>query len=233
MSVQDVVGFMYKQLNLKWFFAVSLLLHVIFFVKYENQNVIDVNSSSDSLNIVISKKIVQLHFSESAKPGNTKDNDTENKKSYKETSKPRIEDYVNHSRGEVVKKSANDSNLNAISNNNLDVKKQRKKNIVQPEKTIQQKTNKQNNYIKEILLEIEKNKFYPALARRRNMQEVIPVSFTLLESGEVMNVVTTGRYKILRHAAKSAILNALPFTTPPSEMRLPFKVKYLMAFNLE
>lgn len=224
---------MYKQLNITWFVAASLLIHAVFFTQYKGKSVTAFKNSPDSLNVVISRKIIQLHFSENTKPQNSKSKNDKSKNNSEAINKQKTKNNITPEREEIVNKSVDDPEFNSISNDDLDIKKQLQNNITQSERRIQQKAHENNLYIEAVLLEIEKNKFYPALARRRNMQDIINVSFTLLESGKVINIVTSGRYKALRHAAKSAILNALPFNTPPSDMRLPFKVKYLMAFNLE
>lgn len=214
---------MYKQLNIIWFVAVSLLLHAVFFTQYQMESLTAFKNSPNSLNVVISRKIIQLHFEKK----------TKSKAISSTTNKPNVNNNAIHDREEMVELSVDDSKSTSVGENDLDVKEQPLNNIIQPERQIQQQASEENLYIEEILLEIEKNKFYPALARRRNMQDIVGVSFTLLESGDVSNIELNGRYKILRHAAKSAILNALPFNAPPSEMHLPFNVKYSMAFKLE
>lgn len=212
---------MYKQLNIIWFVAASLLLHVVFFVQYQDRNVaVFFKNRPDSLDLVISKKIIQLHFSTHTKLEKILNNKTNLREGYKPENKS-------------VETVGNSKDIKRLVDDKDDVKKQTKNNIVQPDRNIKQQKNKYNLYIGKILLEIEKNKFYPILARRRNMQEIISVSFNLLESGGVTNIETDGRYKILRHAARTAILNALPFTMPPSDMQFPYKVEYSMAFNLD
>lgn len=219
---------MYKQLNITWFVAASLLLHAIFFTQYKGQSVTTFKNSPDSLNVVISRKIIQLHFSNDTKANNAKytnNSEAENK--------PKIKKNVTHEREEIIKKSIDNSQFNTISKDTLDVKNHQQNHIIQSERQIQQQAHEKNLYVEEVLLKIERNKFYPALARRRNMQDIVKVSFSLLESGEITNIEMNGHYKILRYAAKSALLNALPFNTPPSEMQFPFTVKYSMAFKLE
>ena len=89
-----------------------------------------------------------------------------------------------------------------------------------------------NEYLQDILKAIEDNKFYPAAARKRNMEDVISISFNLLRSGEIKALEISGKHKQLRYAAKSAILAALPFRQAPKEISFPLTISFSMAFKL-
>lgn len=219
---------MYKQINITWFVAVSLILHAIFFMQYQGQSALDFKESPDSLNVVISRKIIQLHLSNNTADVNLPASKNKAKVNKTLTSKQK-EKPVKPTENLAETKADKDSKKK----NHEDPKELKTSNVTQSEQQVRQRENVRNIYLEKVLRKIEKNKFYPSLARRRNMQDRVEVSFTLLESDRVSNIEMNGRYKVLRHAAKSAILNALPFTKPPAELRLPFKVKYSMAFNLE
>lgn len=219
---------MYKQINITWFVAISLILHAVFFTQYQGQSSIAFKESPDSLNVVISRKIIQLHLSNNTTDVNLPASKNKEKLNKTLTSKPK-EKPAKPTGNIAETKADKDSN----NKNHKAPKELKTSNVTQSEQQVRQRDNVRNIYLEKVLRKIEKNKFYPSLARRRNMQDRVEVSFTLLESGRVANIEMNGRYKVLRYAAKSAILNALPFTKPPSELRLPFKVKYSMAFNLE
>lgn len=106
--------------------------------------------------------------------------------------------------------------------------KETPKEIQQPVQT----NNDSNLYLQKVITAIESNKFYPSSARRRNMQEMIHVSFNLLASGEVEKIQTLGKYKLLQLAAKTAILESLPFEKPPGDINFPLRVNYAMSFKL-
>lgn len=89
-----------------------------------------------------------------------------------------------------------------------------------------------NRYLYQIYSRIETNKYYPSAARRRGMQDNVQVSFQLLASGDITNLIITSQYKALRHAAQVAIKKSLPFLKPPEELETPIKIQYAMAFKL-
>lgn len=89
-----------------------------------------------------------------------------------------------------------------------------------------------NRYLYQIYSLIEANKYYPSAARRRGMQDNVQVSFQLLASGDITNLIITSQHKALRHAAQVAIKKSLPFLKPPEELETPIKIQYAMAFKL-
>ena len=87
-------------------------------------------------------------------------------------------------------------------------------------------------YLHQLLTYIEGYKYYPRLARRRDIIGDIEVSFELLDNGEISDLKTNGDSPILRNAAEQAITSALPLPTPPKEIRMPLQVSYVMKFAL-
>ncbi len=221
---------MYKQSNISVFVITSLLLHVLFFTQYQQQNIPAFESNDNTLDMPLTNKVIRLSFlseyvvkedvtKESMVPAGKESSEEYESKSdtlleqenkivgreKKQTKEPIMKSVENHIQNQLQQ----EYSLPSTSSNDRDV------------------------FVEQILTAIENNKFYPAAARRRNMQEVIGVSFDLLESGEVKNLVITGRYKILRHAARTAVLNASPFAIFPASVNFPFNIKYSMAFKLE
>jgi len=213
---------MYKQLNISWFVVTSIVLHAAFLTQYQSEKLSVFKSRGDSVDVIISRKIIKLRLLGS----DTKPKEVVVKNDNKKSKKNRVRTAPNKNKKVLNKNLINDAVADAKSEE-LEVSE-----FIQQQQTVKKYNNKKNLYIENILLEIEKNKFYPSIARKRNMQENVKVTFTLLENGDVTDLKINGRFKILRHAAKKAMLNALPFNTPPAEMQLPFTVKYSMAFNL-
>jgi len=214
---------MYKQLNITWFVVTSIALHAAFLTQYQGEKLSVFKSRGDSVDVIISRKIIKLRLLGSdvnPKEVVVKNDITPSKKN-------KIRTAPNKNKKILNEKLAND----AVAPAKLD--KSDVSEIIRQQQMVKEYEHKNNLYLETILLEIEKNKFYPPIARKRNMQDNVKVSFTLLENGYVADLKVNGRFKILRHAAKKAMLNALPFNTPPEEMQLPFKVKYSMAFNLK
>lgn len=214
---------MYKQLNITWFVVTSIALHAVFLTQYQGEKLSIFKSKGDSVEAIISRKIIKLRLLGSdAKPKEVVVNNDNTP-----SEKNKVRTAPNKNKKILNEKLINDAVTHAKLNKS-DVSE-----IIRQEQTVNEYEHKNNLYLETILLEIEKNKFYPPIARKRNMQENVKVSFTLLKNGDVADLKVNGRFKILRYAAKKAMLNALPFNTPPEEMQLPFKVKYSMAFNLK
>lgn len=221
---------MYKQSNISVFVITSLLLHVLFFTQYQQQNISAFESNNNALDMSLTNKVIRLSFlSEYVVKEDVA------KESVAPVVKESSEDYASkpnsllEQENKVVgleKKRTKESIMKTVENH--------MQNQLQQEYSLPStSSNDRDVFVEQVLTAIENNKFYPGSASRRNMQEVIGVSFDLLESGEVKNLVITGRYKILRHAARAAVLNASPFAIFPASVNFPFNIKYSMAFKLE
>ena len=90
-----------------------------------------------------------------------------------------------------------------------------------------------NEYLSKLLAKIEKNKFYPTIARRRNLQGTIQVRFRLGCHGEVEALEIDGKHSLLRKAAGKAIEAAHPLPEIPAEIECPMLVDYAMAYTLD
>ncbi|MEJ2461666.1 MAG: TonB family protein [Candidatus Thiodiazotropha sp.] len=90
-----------------------------------------------------------------------------------------------------------------------------------------------NEYLSRLLAKIEKNKFYPTIARKRNLQGMIQVRFRLGCEGEVVALEIDGGHSLLRKAAGKAIEAAKPLPKIPAEIECPMLVSYAMAYKLE
>ena len=83
------------------------------------------------------------------------------------------------------------------------------------------------------MAKIEENKFYPTVARRRNLQGTILVRFRLGCQGEVEDLEIEGKHNLLRKATGKAIEAALPLPEIPAEIKCPMLIDYAMAYKLE
>lgn len=90
-----------------------------------------------------------------------------------------------------------------------------------------------NEYLSRLLARIEKNKFYPTVARRRNLQGMIHVRFRLGCQGQVDGLEIEGEHSLLRKAAGKAIEASMPLPEIPDEIECPMLVDYAMAYTLE
>jgi protein TonB len=88
-------------------------------------------------------------------------------------------------------------------------------------------------YLARLMAEIEKNKFYPSIARRRNLQGMVHVKFRLGCEGEVEELDISGEHNLLRKAASKAVEDSLPLPERPPEIECPLLINYAMAYTLE
>ena len=84
-----------------------------------------------------------------------------------------------------------------------------------------------------LMRHIEVHKRYPRVARKRKIEGVILVSFTLLKNGQINNLLVNGKRSILKKATQNAINDALPMPKPPKGLSLPMKVKFTMNYFLK
>ncbi|MCG8489253.1 MAG: TonB family protein [Chromatiales bacterium] len=87
-------------------------------------------------------------------------------------------------------------------------------------------------YLAEILSSIEQKKRYPTLARRKNIEGKVSVSFKLSCGGDITDLEIQGAHGLLRKAANKAIKAAQPFPKIPQALKCPLPVTYAMAYSL-
>jgi len=87
-------------------------------------------------------------------------------------------------------------------------------------------------YLATLLNLIERQKVYPKIARRRDIQGNVQVAFTVACNGTITGLQTHSGHKILQKSALKAVQKALPLPRPPTENPCPVKVKYAMVFKL-
>ncbi|MFC1684435.1 energy transducer TonB [Pseudomonadota bacterium] len=91
----------------------------------------------------------------------------------------------------------------------------------------------QERYLAELLEQVKASKYYPSLARRKNIEGAVVISFTLLEGGRIENLQVEGGHKLLRKAAADAVRKAKDiFPSPPKTVSLPLQVRFSMEFKL-
>ncbi len=224
---------MYKQPNISLYVLVSLLLHVLFLAQYQRQNIPAFESNNNTPDLSLTNTVLRLSFISGAiaKQEQPRDSTADTVKQNRQAYEPKPAPLLEKPDKPVI---AEKKQLGKPGKPLVEKVENHKHNQYQQEYSRPATSgNERHVFIERVLTAIESNKFYPRLARKRNMQEIIDVSFDLLESGDVKNMVIKGRYKILRHAARTAVLNARPFVTFPASVNFPFNIKYSMAFKLE
>ncbi len=88
-------------------------------------------------------------------------------------------------------------------------------------------------YITSLLNQVEKNKFYPRKARRRNIEGKVKVTLSLNADGSIVNLNLSDGHKILRKAADKAIQKSLPFDRPPATLISPKKISFEINYRFK
>lgn len=78
-----------------------------------------------------------------------------------------------------------------------------------------------DNFLAEILMRIEKAKYYPSVARKRGMTGAITCKFSIFPDGSVKDIslVKSSKYKLLNKAAFEAIKKGAPYPDFPSSFK--------------
>jgi protein TonB len=78
-----------------------------------------------------------------------------------------------------------------------------------------------DNFLAEILMRIEKAKYYPSVARKRGMTGTITCKFSIFPDGSVKDIslVKSSKYKLLNKAAFEAIKKGAPYPDFPSSFK--------------
>ncbi len=89
-------------------------------------------------------------------------------------------------------------------------------------------------YLGRLAAHIEQYKRYPRAARRRRLEGVVQVSFTLQRGGDItaLAVEQEGAHPLLVRAAEQTIHSALPLPVVPPGVDCPMPVRFGMEFAL-
>ena len=87
-------------------------------------------------------------------------------------------------------------------------------------------------YLSHLLNHIESFKYYPGAAKRRAITGTINVSFNLLAGGMISDLTIANGPSLLKRAARQAVIQAQPMPLPPHNFSLPYKVAFVMKYEL-
>ena len=90
---------------------------------------------------------------------------------------------------------------------------------------------KKSQFLSKIRAKINRAKSYPRIARKRGMQGVVKVRFTILKNGKVGHISVRGP-KVFHNSAKSAIKKAFPINTKNAPLSLPTSVNLSLRYQL-
>jgi periplasmic protein TonB len=87
-------------------------------------------------------------------------------------------------------------------------------------------------YRKQLIERIQANKFYPPLARRRNIEGEVKLRLRLDCQGAILDLQGEGGHLLLKNAALEAVEKSLPLAPPPG-MDCPREFSFGIQFALE
>ena len=88
-------------------------------------------------------------------------------------------------------------------------------------------------YLADLMAHIEEYKWYPKSARRRRIEGMVHVDFTLFADGSTSDISVKNASPILLAAAREAVAKAVPMPPPPAMIDCPMKCEFQMQFNLK
>jgi periplasmic protein TonB len=87
-------------------------------------------------------------------------------------------------------------------------------------------------FLKNIKIQIDKNKIYPQRAISRGIQGTVDVSFTLLSSGSISDINLQG-HNIFKSSIEDALQKSFPVSIPQELDVFPMVINLKVAFNLK
>jgi protein TonB len=88
-------------------------------------------------------------------------------------------------------------------------------------------------YLADLMAHIEQHKWYPKSARRRRIEGLVHVDFTLFADGSTSDINVKNASPVLLAAARDAVAKAVPMPLPPAIIDCPMKCEFKMSFNLK
>ena len=89
-----------------------------------------------------------------------------------------------------------------------------------------------NKFLAKVRQKINQHKSYPKIAKRRGMQGLVKVRFTILASGNVGHISVSGS-KVFRNSARRAVKRAFPVSTKNIPISLPTSVNLTLHYQLK
>ena len=112
-------------------------------------------------------------------------------------------------------------------------KKPKKKPSSQQASSKQSKSTKaeRNKFWTKLRVKIDRNKFYPRIAKKRGMQGSVKVKFTILANGNVGHISVSGP-KVFYNSARNAVKKAFPINAKKSPISLPTSINLTLRYQL-
>ncbi len=92
-------------------------------------------------------------------------------------------------------------------------------------------TAKKNQFLTKVRQKINRHKNYPKIAKRRGMQGIVKVKFTILANGNVGHISVSGP-KVFHNSARHAVKSAFPVSTRNVPIALPQSINITLHYKL-
>jgi protein TonB len=86
-------------------------------------------------------------------------------------------------------------------------------------------------FLSKIREKINQAKSYPRIAKKRHIEGIVNVSFTITKTGNIANLSIKGP-KVFHTSAKRAVLNAFPIDTTNTPVTLPIDIKLKLHYQI-
>ncbi len=88
-----------------------------------------------------------------------------------------------------------------------------------------------NKFWSALRTKIDRHKFYPRMAKKRGMEGLVKVRFTILSSGKEGSISVTGD-KIFYNSARNAVKSAFPIDASKSPVGLPTSINLTLHYQI-
>jgi len=86
-------------------------------------------------------------------------------------------------------------------------------------------------FLSKIRAKINQAKSYPRIAKKRHIEGIVNISFTITNTGNIANLSIKGP-KVFHTSAKRAVLNAFPIDTTNTPVTLPIDIKLKLHYQI-
>lgn len=214
------------------FLLLSILIHILFLVKFNGMTSTVKNHSNTSKNttITLTNYIPEQRIKASLNPEKSP------------IEKTTIADSDNNIKKVISNQQNNDKKIVKKSHPIVEKKTEYISEVNQPENNTEISTSRDSallssikeQYLHNISSHLDKHKFYPRAARRRHLEGDVNISFDLLVNGSIADLKISSGHSALKRAAYESISSALPLPSRPTQLALleTIKINYSMKFSL-
>ena len=133
----------------------------------------------------------------------------------------------------IIKKKKNILKKTSIKKEKIQKRKHINKKVINNKENIKLKEIRKQKYFQLIRNMINQNKNYPRKARKRGIQGVVIVKFTVSKNGKLLTIDMIDGKKIFYKSVKDAIYNTFPISTPKDTFKDNFQLELKMVYRLK